>query len=382
MWGVLFASAAIFALVAVFFLWTRFQRFAIVRKLAAGRKWLRRMLGLIPLAVFGIFLPYDTINTGIVLLYLALFWVLGEIIAGLVRRIMGKKNTGKKRAAAEVEDGSAEGYRPYWLGVMVLLFTVCYFSIAAYQDYHVWEKDYQLTTDKDLGMDRLRIAQVTDSHVGATFDGEGFARHMKRIQKSHPDILVITGDYVDDGTSKDDMLRCCQALKEFEAPLGKYFIYGNHDKGYFTYRNFTWQELEEALADAGIEVLKDETALVDDNFYIVGRKDRSDPDREEIDKLVSPLDPSKYIIVLDHQPNDFTAEAATAADLVLSGHTHGGQMIIMKLAAELMRANDRTYGMERRNGSTFIVSSGISDWEIKFKTGTQSEFCIIDVEHR
>ena len=382
MWGVLFGSAAIIALAGVIFLWTRFQRFAIVRKLAADRKWLRRLLGLIPIGVFGIFMSLDIINTGIVLLYLALFWALAEMIAGLVIRIMGKKNGEKKKAEAGLKDEDTERFRPYLLGVFVLLFTLCYFCIGAYQDYHVWEKAYQLTTDKDLGMDRLRIAQITDSHMGATFDGEGFARHMKRIQKSHPDILVITGDYVDDGTSREDMLRSCQALKEFEAPLGKYFIYGNHDKGYFNYRSFTWQELEEVLADAGVEVLKDKAALVDDKFYIVGRKDRSDPDRDDISKITASLDSSRYIIVLDHQPADYAAEAASQADLVLSGHTHGGQMILMKLSAELMRVNDRTYGMERRNGTTFIVSSGISDWEVKFKTGTRSEFCIIDVEQK
>ena len=177
------------------------------------------------------------------------------------------------------------------------------------------------------------------------------------------------------------MLRCCQALKEFDAPLGKYFIYGNHDKGYYNYRNFSWRELESELTEhAGVEVLEDEAVLVDDRFYIVGRKDRSDPSREEAGNLISPLDPSRYILMLDHQPNDFAAEAATAADLVLCGHTHGGQMIFIDLASKLMRANDRNYGMETRKGTTFLVSSGISDWAIKFKTGTRSEFCIIDVQ--
>ena len=55
-------------------------------------------------------------------------------------------------------------------------------------------------------------------------------------------------------------------------------------------------------------------------------------------------------------------------------------MIFIDLASKLMRANDRNYGMETRKGTTFLVSSSISDWAIKFKTGTRSEFCIIDVQ--
>ena len=62
-----------------------------------------------------------------------------------------------------------------------------------------------------------------------------------------------------------------------------------------------------------------------------------------------------------------------------SAHTHGGQMLEMMIASELMKANDRTYGIEKRNNTSFIVTSGIADWAIKFKTGTFSEYCIINV---
>ena len=89
-------------------------------------------------------------------------------------------------------------------------------------------------------------------------------------------------------------------------------------------------------------------------------------------------DPEKYIIVLDHQPNSYDEEAAAGPDLVLCGHTHGGQMLEMKLAAFFMKANDSTYGLETRGNTNFIVTSGIGDWEIDFKTGTKAEFCIID----
>ena len=88
------------------------------------------------------------------------------------------------------------------------------------------------------------------------------------------------------------------------------------------------------------------------------------------------------MIVLDHQPTDYAAEAAAEVDLVLSGHTHGGQIIEMKLASLLMGANDRTYGTEKREKTDFIVTSGIADWAIKFKTGTKSEYCIVNIVGR
>ena len=95
--------------------------------------------------------------------------------------------------------------------------------------------------------------------------------------------------------------------------------------------------------------------------------------------LTEGLDPSRYMIVIDHQPNDYDAEAAAGADLVLSGHTHGGQLIPITKVGEWIGANDATYGYERRGDTDFIVTSGISAWSILFKTGCKSEYVIIDI---
>lgn len=373
MWGFIFGMMSLCMLAGSFFLWSRFCRFGIVKMASGNRKRLRRLLGLVPMAVFGLFLWYDMVNTAVVIVHLTMCWIIVEFIAFIIRLI-------RRRSGNDCEEVQVNGFQPYIVGIIVICIEIAYFSAGWYLDHNVWEKDYDLVTSKDLGMEQLRIAQITDSHLGVTFDGDGFAEHMKSVQAARPDILVITGDYVDDDSTREDMIRSCEALKEFEAPYGKYFIYGNHDKGYYGNRNFTADDLEASLLDAGVKILKDETVSVDDRFCIVGRKDRSDTGREPIADLVSPIDPSKYIIVLDHQPADFAAEAASGADLVLCGHTHGGQMLFMKIAGMLMKANDRFYGIEERNGTVFIVSSGISDWAIKFKTGTRSEYCIIDVK--
>lgn len=126
---------------------------------------------------------------------------------------------------------------------------------------------------------------------------------------------------------------------------------------------------------------------MDDRFYIVGRQDASEEfdfgrSRAAIADLINPLDHSKYIIVLDHQPRDYAAEAKDGADLVLSGHTHGGQMIPLKQLINWFSIgqNDRIYGLEQRDNTNFVVTSGISDWAIQFKTGTKSEFVIVDVK--
>ena len=97
-------------------------------------------------------------------------------------------------------------------------------------------------------------------------------------------------------------------------------------------------------------------------------------------ELMKGIPSDSYNIVLDHEPNDYDSEAAANADLVVSGHTHGGQLFPVTYVGEWFGINDATYGYERRKNTDFIVTSGISDWEILFKTGTKSEYVIINID--
>ena len=370
MWAAIFGTAMVLAVAAVVFLWTRFCKFSFIYKIAGGVKWKIRLLALIPMVVLGVFCYFDLINTAVVMLHAALYWLIFGLIAFVIKKI---RRVDKSDKGDNVKPGL------YVTGIVVLCFEIIYFSAGWYLNHHVWETDYTLQTEKSLGGDTLRIAQFTDSHVGVTFDGEGFKEHLSKIQECNPDILVITGDFVDDDSNKADMLTCCEALKNFKCPYGVYFIYGNHDEGYFRNRDFSASELEQALMESGVIILEDDVVLVDDRFYVIGRADASDSGRKSMAELTAGLDQSKYMLVLDHQPNDFDAEAAAGTDLVLCGHTHGGQLFEIKDVGIWLGANDLTVGKEVRDKTTFIVSSGISDWAIKFKTGTKSEFCIIDV---
>ena len=270
-----------------------------------------------------------------------------------------------------------KNFKINWQGWSALLCTAVYLSAGAYFCFNVQQTEYKLTTDKSVG--NIRIAMFGDSHIGATFDGDGFAEQIETIMKQQPDILLICGDFVDDSSKRGDMTRACEALGTVDVKYGVWYVYGNHDKGYFKGRDFSADDLEYELEKNGVHVLKDEKAYIGD-ICIAGRRDASMKERLDISALLDGADTNKYIIVMDHQPNDYQNESETAADLVVSGHTHGGQLFPVNRAGEWFGLNDRTYGYEHRNNTDFIVTSGISDWEMYFKTGTRSEYVIIDVE--
>ncbi len=387
MWAFIFIFMFAAFIAAFIYLITRVRKFAWVDRLAKDRKWLSILISALTCAVFiGVLsLTMGYINAIIVTIYMILFWLVCELVFWLAGKV---KNRTKATAESNTERGikNKKG-KIYYAGVTAIIVTIVYMSWGWYQAHNVWQKDYTIHTDKVVGS--IKLALIADSHTGTTFDGNGFAEHVKEIQAQEPDAVLIAGDFVDDDTSLSDMKKCCEALGTLDTKYGVYYVFGNHDKGYYASerRGYDGDDIIAELEKNGVTVLQDETVLLGGSFYITGRQDLSEVtdrggSRADIEDLVKDLDDSKYQIVMDHQPADYANEKAAGVDLVLSGHTHGGQMLLMKLFQEItgMGGNDQIYGLEDIDGSDFLVTSGISDWAIKFKTGCRSEYVIIDIQ--
>jgi len=323
---------------------------------------------LITLGVSGIIvLCIDFVNALVCVIYIAMIWGFSDLIFLALQKI------------------GQVTFEHYYAGWMALVVSITALGIGWYLDHHVWQTEYTLTTAKNIPP--LKIAMFADSHIGTTFDATGFAEHLQKIQAQNPDVVLIVGDYVDDGTTRENMIKATQSLGQLKTKYGIYFVFGNHDKGYYgaSHRGFSADELVKTLTGNGIKVLRDESILIGNAFYIIGRRDYSEVkerggNRQSIVDLVKDLDSSKYFVVLDHQPVEFKKDVAAAVDLVLCGHTHGGQLFPFNQVGKWIGANDLVYGHEKRNKTDFIVTSGISDWAIKFKTGTKSEFVIINLK--
>ena len=365
-WLVVLSLVGIAGIAGVIYLIWSTGRFEGIRKLAHGSRILQVIIPAVIVA--GIFavctLTMSIMNAAVVFIHCAIFRLLFGIAGLIVNKVTDKE------------------IHFYWQGWGALVVSIVYLCIAFFLCHHVWVKTYDLTTDKAVG--KLKIAMFADSHIGTTFDGEGFAKQMERINAENPDIVFIVGDFVDDGSNREDMIRACEALKELDAPYGVWYVHGNHDKGYYSSarRGFSSTDLRIQLRKNGVKVMEDTVEIAGGKIAVVGRNDKSSGDRKQISELVDGIEDDKYIIVLDHQPSDYEAESASKADLVLSGHTHGGQLIPITYVGEWTGQNDRTYGYEKINRTDFIVTSGISDWELKFKTGAKSEYVSINVNGR
>lgn len=396
MWAFIFIFMFAAFIAACIYLITRVRKFVWVDKLAKDRKWLSVLISAAICVVFIVVLSLAMgyINAIIVTIYMILFWLVCEFAFWLVGKVKNRtKSTADETTENNTIKNNAESsVKPkkrkiYYAGVAAIIITIVYMSWGWYQAHNVWQKDYTIQTDKVVGS--IKLALIADSHTGITFDGDGFAEHVKEIQGQNPDAVLIAGDFVDDDTSLIDMKKCCEALGTLDTKYGVYYVFGNHDKGYYASerRGYDGDDIIAELTKNGVTVLQDQTVLLGDSFYIIGRQDLSEVtdrggSRADIEDLVKALDDDKYQIVMDHQPADYANEKASGVDLVLSGHTHGGQLLLVKLFQEItgMGGNDQIYGLENIDGSDFLVTSGISDWAIKFKTGCRSEYVIIDIQ--
>ena len=361
MWIYLLILIVFFILFVLFFISLIKLSNKIVKKYVKN-KLLIILLSILPVLLIIIGLVIDFINAIIVDLHLLIIVYTIKLVFFVIKKISKK----------EISENIVLS-----VGVILTIIVMCR---GYYLAHNVKETNYEVSTIKDLGLNTFRIIQISDSHLGTTMDGKEFSRYMEEVNRLEADIVVITGDFIDDDTSYDDFVKGCEGLGKLKTKYGVFFIYGNHDKGYYNNREYGDSDIRRKLKENNVIILEDEVIDITENIVLIGRQDREVRNRKSIQDLTKDMDKNKYYIVLDHQPNDYYNEMKSGVDLVLSGHTHGGQIFPLGQFGVLLKANDKMYGMEKRENTTFIVNSGISDWAIKFKTGTISEYGVIDIK--
>lgn len=364
MWLVIFAAMLLISGGGAVYLIRGIHRFSFIGRIAEKHRILSWITAVLLFCLTGVFALINTWTLLVVLIHLFIFWLLCDIIAAVYRKITGRK---RERNLA---------------GAAALSLTAVYLGIGWITAHHVAISEYSLSSPK-LSGSSVKAVLIADAHIGITLKGDSFARQISRISELEPDIVLICGDFVDDDTDFDDMTDGCRALSQLSPRLGTYFVFGNHDKGYSDYRGYTGADLAVQLEANGVTVLEDESVSVGDGICLIGRQDRSEEQkggsRASMEELMSNIPEGEYTIVLDHQPNSYDEEAAAGADLVLSGHTHGGHLFPAGYIGLAFGANDMVYGTERRGNTDFLVTSGISGWAIPFKTGTVSEIAVISI---
>lgn len=281
--------------------------------------------------------------------------------------------------------------RPRWWRILYRSSVIPLAGAALLTGYGFWNMkspvsaEYTVASEKALPPGGYKAVLFTDLHYGNALHSAELRQDAAAIAAEAPDLVLLGGDIVDERTSERDMKEAFRILGSIPARYGVYYVYGNHDKALYTAQPaFTPEELAQAIEDAGITILEDQTVTAAPGLTVTGRQDRSDPMRTGVPRVSSEalaegLDPAAFHILLDHQPRYFEENAAAGYDLMLSGHTHAGQIWPAGLLIGALDAGTIVYGHEVRDGMDVIVSSGISGWGYPLRTEGQSEYVTIHI---
>ena len=292
-----------------------------------------------------------------------------------------------KKLARDRYKDSFHLWKKIYGSVIIPIVVTTVLMVYGYINMHnVVETDYTVYTHKEIREEGYRIALVADVHFGVSLDLDELKEKCQEINDKDVDIVILCGDIVDENTSKEDMKAVFKALSAIESTYGTFYVYGNHDRQlYRTDREYTEEELANTIKENGITILQDETYAINDEFVIAGREDNSYKvvkERMALDELLENVDKTSFILTLDHQPKEYEENGQAGTDLLLSGHTHGGQIWPAQFLFEIAKFDDAVYGLTQIDDDTqAIVTSGFAGWGYPIKTAAPAEYVIIDIKN-
>ncbi len=226
--------------------------------------------------------------------------------------------------------------------------------------------------------DTLRIALITDIHLGTIIQNSFLEKIVERVNREKPDLILLGGDIIDEDINSVIEGKMGSILHRFQTPLGVYAITGNHE-----YISREVKMAEKYLRDAGIIMLRDSTIIIDNKILLAGREDRASRVfkgyiRKSIPALIHPYKTENYLsILLDHQPFHLEEAEQAGFDLQLSGHTHHGQMFPFQFITN--RVYEKSWGYYRKGKTHYYISCGVGTWGPRIRLGNHPEIVIIDV---
>lgn len=264
-------------------------------------------------------------------------------------------------------------YKPFNFGFqLAFVFTLCLLGYGYYNYMHPKTTHVDITIKKQAATAAVKIVAISDVHLGLGTGKAMLKEYVGLINKQKPDLVLISGDLIDNDVTPLISERMREELEQIQAPLGIFMVPGNHE--YIA-------GIDESVGfinSTPIRLLRDSVAVLPNGIQIVGRDDRHNRRRMPLGDLLKKTDPAKPVILLDHQPYKLDETVRAGIDLQFSGHTHRGQIWPVSLLTDSMF--EISYGYEKRINTHLYVSSGLSLWGPPLRIGTDSELVVFNIQ--
>ena len=220
---------------------------------------------------------------------------------------------------------------------------------------------------------RIRLVFFSDLHIGEAMTPDYIARAVKLIQDQQPDLILCGGDFIDHRAVYAYDPRVMASIRSLHAPMGVYYVLGNHEYRDDLEANIRW------VSEVGGTLLRDSIAFPGNGpLTLIGRDDWVNGNRKPFEVIANEADPLRGpVVLMEHTPASIDSIGDSPVDLILCGHTHGGQIWPGQLMVWWR------YGMvsgTRPVGEREVcISSGIGSAGATYRVGTRSEIRVYDL---
>ncbi len=249
-----------------------------------------------------------------------------------------------------------------------------------YSTYGIWNAYHPRARNLTVRIKNLppawrgrKVVQLSDVHLGHILRAGFASRLVAMANAESPDLVVITGDLFDGADGKLEEL--VAPLKALRAPLGIYFVTGNHETYLGVERAYA------ALRTTPVRILADEIVVID-GLQLIGisypERGHSRDFAPVLPKLPG-FDPALHSILLYHSPTHIAEAKAAGISLQLSGHAHQGQILPIQFISRLVYGR-YYHGLHVEGDYTIYTSSGAGTWGPTMRTGNHPEIAVIQLE--
>lgn len=242
---------------------------------------------------------------------------------------------------------------------------------VAYERHRIGVTEVTLPVSRlPAGFDGIRIGFLSDIHHSALVPSEDVVRAVQLVNAAKPDLVVLGGDYVTFG-DRAFVGPVSELLEPLRAPHGVFAILGNHDDDRAMPAALIRQHIQ-VLRDArtGLEIRGDRLALAGVRFWT--RRP------EDVARVLSRVEDP--VLLLAHDPRRLDQAVALGVPAVLSGHTHGGQVVMPGVGALAGRRFPVLAGLARKNDTSIFVSRGVGTVYVPVRINCPPEVAIVTLK--
>jgi predicted MPP superfamily phosphohydrolase len=265
----------------------------------------------------------------------------------------------------------------FYAAAIVISLTAVIFAFGRYNASQIRHAHYDIPAGTAAFAETVKIILISDLHLGAVNSEKNLARIVQKINKLDADLVCVAGDIFNDTLEFiRDRGKLSEQFRSINSKYGVYACLGNHDGGE------DFGEIQRLLEQGNVRLLKDEYIIINKRFVLIGRLDSSPIGgfgglkRKKIADVLSSanadLPASLPIIVMDHNPAN-AREYGKQVSLILSGHTHKGQLFPVNLITRAIFASDYGYYKKDAESPGVVTTSGAGTWGMPLRVGSNNE---------